>query len=119
MPFEYPDIRMYNGGIFMSAPIILVGSAVTDGSGRARFYLTSDGTATGNAIFNNVYTWVSDVEALTPATTRTMASGVNYIEATVTTLTFTGIVLLGIPVLGSVANTPAVGITVRFLVVGD
>lgn len=119
MPFHYPDIRMYNMGLLLSAPILATGTAVTDGAGKARFYLTADTTSTGVPIFNNVYSWVTDIEATTPATTRTMASGVNYIEVTVTTLTFTGIVLLGINVLGSVANTPVVGVNVRFLVVGD
>jgi len=113
------DIKVYTNQMRIASPIILTDQVVTNGAGVARLYLTLNGLAGGEPMFRNVYTWTTDVEALTPATTRTSSSGVNYIEATVTTLTFSGVILLGIPLLGSVTNTPATGVTVKFTVLGD
>lgn len=119
MPFEIPDIKMYVSGALIRTPIIFTGTAVTNASGVARLYLTNTLTALGSNIFTNVYTWATDVETSTPVNSRAMVSGVNYLEVTVSGFTFTGTMVLGIPVLGSVTSTPIAGATVRFIVIGD
>lgn len=119
MPIISPEIWVYLKRARIGQPVIVTEEVMTNASGVARLYLTTDGTAAGNPIFRTDFTWATDVEAVTPATTRTMNVGFNYIEATVTTLTFNGVVLLGIPVLGSVANTPVAGVPVKFIVIGS
>lgn len=119
MPIIRPGVTVMVNRQRIADPIVIASSVITNASGVARLYLTQDGTASGDPIFRNLYGWVTDVEATTPATTRTMSSGINYIEATVSTLSFTGVTILGIGVLGSVANTPVSGVSVKFIVIGD
>lgn len=119
MPIISPETLVYLSRARITNPVIFVEEVLTNASGVARLYLTDDGTQTGNNIFRNGFQWSTDVEAVTPTTTRTMNSGLNYVECSVTTLTFTGIRILGIDVLGSVANTPVAGVPVKFLVIGS
>lgn len=117
MPVQIP--KVYNNGRLIAKPIFASGTATSNGAGVARFYLTDDGTATGRNLFKNVYSWSADVTAGVQVNSRTSALGANYVDVTVTNLAFTGVVLLGINVLGAVTVTPVVGATVQFIVFGD
>ena len=117
MPPQVP--RVYSNGVLINAPVIATGQVTTNASGVARFYITDNGTATGNPLFpNNDFRWSADVTAGVQVNSRTSTLGSNYIDVTVTNLQFNGIVLLGITVLGSVTVTPVTGVTVQFIVVG-
>lgn len=117
MPVQTP--KHYHNGKLISKPIVLTGTAVSNGSGIARMYLTDDGTNTGRNIFKDVYSWSTDVVSGVPVDSRATAIGANYVEITCTRFGFNGITVLGIPVLGSVTVLPASGVTVMFTILGD
>lgn len=118
MPAQPP--KVYNNGTLVGMPIIATGQATTNASGVARFYYTDDGTATGNNLFRNgVISWSADVTAGVQVNSRTSTLGSNYVDVTITNFTFTGIVLLGINVLGAVTTNLVSGVTVQFIVVGN
>lgn len=56
--FEGGHFLKYNAGAAptkVTKPIVFVGTAVANASGVATFELTDDGTATGTALFTNIY----------------------------------------------------------------
>ena len=119
MPTQNADIMAIIKRNRIAKPIIVGDSVVTNASGVARLYLTQDGTASGDPIFRNVYGWSTDIETAVPVNSRSMASGVNYIDVTVSQFSFTGVTILGINVLGSVSSVPLAGAIVKFMVIGD
>lgn len=92
-------------------------SKATTASGTATFYITDDGTATGNAIYNNVY---ADTITVTPYGTAalyqmsspTVSTDKKSITITVSQVTS---VLLGL----IQSTTAANGVDCRLLVLGD
>lgn len=113
------SLELYSGGQVKPNGKVVAGQATTNASGVARFYFTSDGTATGTPLLNNIYSWSADITAGVQVNSRTSALGSNFVDVTVTNLAFTGVVLLGINLLGAVTTNPVVGATVQFIVVGD
>lgn len=114
-----PDIRVYTGRSMVTSPVVITGTTVTNASGVARIYLTDDRTSTGKTMFNNIYSWATDIETSTPVNSRSMVQGVNYVDITVSGFRFTSVTVLGINVLGSVSSDPIAGATVRYIIIGD
>lgn len=110
---------VYVNGSMMPNSKVVVGSAVTNASGVARFYYTDTGTSTGNKLLTNVRSWSADVTVNVQVNSRTSTLGSNFVEVTVTNLAFSGTAILGITVLGSVSTNPVAGASVQFIVVGD
>jgi hypothetical protein len=110
---------VYVNGVIMPGSKVVVGSAVTNASGIARFYYTDTGTSTGTKLINNVRSWSADITTGVQVNSRTSTLGSNFVDVTVTNLAFSGVVLLGINLLGAVTTNPVAGASVQFIVVGD
>lgn len=92
-------------------------SKATTVSGNVTFYITDDGTATGNAVFTNVYADSTTISpygssAVYQISAPTVASDKKSITATVNQVTS---VVLGLIQISSAAN----GVQVNMLVLGD
>ena len=107
------------GTMRVGSPIIAADTMLTNAFGVARLYLTEDGTVTGDPIFHNVFGCNIGIESPTPTSYRMTISGISYVEVTVTRQQFTGVILLGIPLLCSVSDVPVAGANVKFTVLGD
>lgn len=113
------DISIYLSSGLIGNPVMRIGTAVTDASGIARFYLTSDGTPTGAHIFNNVYGANIGVSYTNPVFYNQSISGTSYVEVHVRQQQFNLVTVLGISVVGSVSMANVSGATVKFTVIGD
>lgn len=99
---------------------LYAGSAVTDASGIATFYVTQDGTSTGIPVMNNIEGFwssiISTAGVVNVADTINYATGANFVQARARQ--FNGaLVILGLSVLA--VPTFATGATISFLVWGD
>lgn len=97
--------------------------SVTISGGNAVFYLTDDGTSTGNALYSDVYleslNWtVWDNAGLYAIGTPTISGNKKTLTVPVQKQGFSGVTILGINVLGSVAFTAASGPTMAVSILG-
>lgn len=112
----YAQRKAWVSGVLKPNSFIYYSKATTV-SGNVTFYITDDGTATGNAVFTSVY---ADSVTISPygssavyqISAPTVASDKKSITATVNQVTS---VVLGLIQISSVAN----GVQVNMLVLGD
>lgn len=112
----YAQRKAWVSGVLKPNSFIYYSKATTV-SGNVTFYITDDGTATGNVVFTNVY---ADSVTISPygssavyqISAPTVASDKKSITATVNQVTS---VVLGLIQISSVAN----GVQVNMLVLGD
>jgi hypothetical protein len=101
----------------------IIGSAVTNSSGVATFYITDNGLSTGNVL-------LSTIDYACPSTVSNAAQAINVPDAQMAELnlagkyvsararTMSGVVVLSINVLGSIGFVGA-GTTIYFRVIGS
>lgn len=116
-----PNTWIYSAGSAPSCNAIerkFVGTATTDANGVATFYATTDGTASGSALFNNIMTVHATTRNNTASAIAVPIASVKEISSgkTITVNVVTGRNLLA---LGATTAFAGAGITVDLVILGN